>query len=76
VWNFQVHTLDKQHSWDFTVDTDTNQIWTRFDWVARGSIPRVPAAGDRGAEAIGRRDCLARREKCARGRCRRNEDDE
>jgi len=34
VWNFQVHTLDKQHSWDFNVDTDTNQVWTRFDWVA------------------------------------------
>ncbi|HEY5809180.1 MAG TPA: M36 family metallopeptidase [Povalibacter sp.] len=34
VWNFQVHTLDKQHSWDLTVDADTGQVWTRFDWIA------------------------------------------
>jgi extracellular elastinolytic metalloproteinase len=34
VWNFQVHTLDQQHSWDFTVDTDNGQVWTRFDWIA------------------------------------------
>ena len=34
VWNFQIHTLDKQHMWDLTVDADTNQVWTRFDWVA------------------------------------------
>ena len=31
VWNFQIHTLDEQHSWDFTVDADTGQVWTRFD---------------------------------------------
>ena len=34
VWNFQIHTLDKQHMWDLTVDADTGQVWTRFDWVA------------------------------------------
>ena len=34
VWNFQIHTLDKQHMWDLTVDAETNQVWTRFDWVA------------------------------------------
>jgi len=34
VWNFQIHTLDKQHMWDLTVDAATNQVWTRFDWVA------------------------------------------
>lgn len=31
VWNFQIHTLDEQHTWDFTVDADTGQVWTRFD---------------------------------------------
>jgi len=34
VWNFQIHTLDKQHMWDLTVDATTGQVWTRFDWVA------------------------------------------
>jgi len=34
VWNFQIHTLDKQHMWDLTVDAATNEVWTRFDWVA------------------------------------------
>lgn len=34
VWNFQIHTLDKQHMWDLTVDAHTGQVWTRFDWVA------------------------------------------
>jgi extracellular elastinolytic metalloproteinase len=34
VWNFQIHTLDKQHMWDMTVDAGTGQVWTRFDWVA------------------------------------------
>ncbi len=34
VWNFQIHTLDKQHMWDHTVDAETGQVWTRFDWVA------------------------------------------
>lgn len=31
VWNFQINTLDQQHTWDFTVDADTGQVWTRFD---------------------------------------------
>jgi extracellular elastinolytic metalloproteinase len=33
-WNFQIHTLDKQHMWDLTVDANSGQVWTRFDWVA------------------------------------------
>jgi len=34
VWNFQIDTLDQQHTWDFTVDADTAQVWTRFDGTA------------------------------------------
>ncbi len=34
VWNFQVWTLDDDHAFDFTVDAESGQIWTRFDWVA------------------------------------------
>jgi extracellular elastinolytic metalloproteinase len=34
VWNFQIHSLDEEHSWDYTVDADTGQVWTRFDWIA------------------------------------------
>jgi hypothetical protein len=35
VWNFQIHTLDKQHIYDFTVDAASGQVWTRFDWIAQ-----------------------------------------
>ncbi len=31
VWNFQIETIDEQHTWDFTVDAETGQVWTRFD---------------------------------------------
>ncbi|MDD5321663.1 MAG: M36 family metallopeptidase [Methylococcales bacterium] len=34
VWNFQIHTLDQQHVYDFTVDAESGKVWTRFDWVA------------------------------------------
>ncbi|MFZ2169161.1 MAG: M36 family metallopeptidase [Methylococcaceae bacterium] len=34
VWNFQIHTLDQQHVYDFTVDADSGKVWTQFDWVA------------------------------------------
>ena len=34
VWNFQIHTLDEEHSWDYTVDANTGPVWTRFDWIA------------------------------------------
>ncbi|MCI0652978.1 MAG: M36 family metallopeptidase, partial [Methylococcaceae bacterium] len=34
VWNFQIHTLDQQHAYDFTVDAESGKVWTRFDWVA------------------------------------------
>ncbi len=45
VWNFQIHTLDEEHSWDFTVDAESGQVWTRFDWVAGDSyrVYRQPA---------------------------------
>ena len=45
VWNFQIHTLDEEHSWDYTVDADTGQVWTRFDWVAGDQyrVYRAPA---------------------------------
>lgn len=31
VWNFQIQTLDEQHAWDFTVDAENGEVWTRFD---------------------------------------------
>ena len=34
VWNFQIHTLDAQHVYDFTVDANDGKVWTRFDWTA------------------------------------------
>jgi extracellular elastinolytic metalloproteinase len=34
VWNFQIQALDEQHWWDYTVDAETGQVWTRFDWSA------------------------------------------
>jgi extracellular elastinolytic metalloproteinase len=45
VWNFQIHTLDKQHIYDFTVDAASGQVWTRFDWIAQDQYRayRLPA---------------------------------
>ena len=45
VWNFQIHTLDKQHVYDFTVDAASGQVWTRFDWTAQDQYRayRLPA---------------------------------
>ena len=33
VWNFQAFSLDNAHMYDFTVDAQSGEIWTRFDWV-------------------------------------------
>ncbi len=37
VWNFQVHSPDLQHIYDFTVDSGDGKVWTRFDWVTSDS---------------------------------------
>ncbi|MET0401339.1 MAG: extracellular metalloproteinase [Cystobacter sp.] len=44
VWNFQVHTPDSQHVYDMTVDAETGEVWTRFDWVAADNyrVYRIP----------------------------------
>jgi len=34
-WNFQIGTHRGDHYFDVTVDAETGQVWTRFDWVAR-----------------------------------------
>ena len=33
VWNFQLYVPEGNHIWDFTVDAETGDLWTRFDWV-------------------------------------------
>ena len=33
VWRYQIQTHDQFHYWDFTVDADSGEVWTRFDWV-------------------------------------------
>ncbi len=42
VWRFQVHTPDQQHDYDVTVDAQTGEVWTRFDWVASDSYQVYP----------------------------------
>ncbi|QSQ27076.1 M36 family metallopeptidase [Pyxidicoccus parkwayensis] len=42
VWHFQVHTPDQQHDFDVTVDAQTGEVWTRFDWVASDSYKVYP----------------------------------
>ncbi|HEX9185656.1 MAG TPA: M36 family metallopeptidase [Vicinamibacteria bacterium] len=37
VWNFQIHTADRQHIYDMTVDAADGRVWTRFDWVSGDS---------------------------------------
>jgi extracellular elastinolytic metalloproteinase len=34
VWNFQVWTPDGEHAFDYTVDSESGQVWTRTDWVS------------------------------------------
>jgi extracellular elastinolytic metalloproteinase len=41
-WNFQIHTLDGEHVYDFTVDAVSGRVWTRFDWVADASYRVYP----------------------------------
>lgn len=42
VWRFQVHTPDQQHDYDVTVDAQTGEVWTRFDWVADDTYKVYP----------------------------------
>jgi extracellular elastinolytic metalloproteinase len=42
VWHFQVHTPDQQHDYDVTVDAQTGEVWTRFDWVADDTYKVYP----------------------------------
>lgn len=42
VWNFQIHTGDAQHAFDYTVDASTSEVWTRFDWVAGDTYRAYP----------------------------------
>lgn len=42
VWNFQIHTPDEEHMWDYTVDAETGQVWTRFDWTVSDSYRVYP----------------------------------
>lgn len=37
VWRFQVETLDGNHFFDYTVDSDGGTVWTRIDWTASES---------------------------------------
>ncbi|MEM7582055.1 MAG: M36 family metallopeptidase [Acidobacteriota bacterium] len=45
VWNFQLQTTDYDHWFDMTVDAETGDVWTRFDWVNSGDY-RVYAEPD------------------------------
>ncbi|WP_254625171.1 M36 family metallopeptidase [Myxococcus sp. CA051A] len=42
VWNFQVHTPDRRHVYDLTVDATTGEVWTRFDWIASDAYSVYP----------------------------------
>ncbi|MEL7059023.1 MAG: M36 family metallopeptidase, partial [Acidobacteriota bacterium] len=42
VWNFQIDTVDGRHYYDFTVDAETGQVWTRFDWTSDHSYRVYP----------------------------------
>jgi extracellular elastinolytic metalloproteinase len=33
VWRFDVQTNDDNHHFDFTVDAEKGNVWTRFDWT-------------------------------------------
>lgn len=33
VWSFQIHAINREHVFDFTVDAVSGEVWTRFDQV-------------------------------------------
>ncbi|HEX2163943.1 MAG TPA: M36 family metallopeptidase [Thermoanaerobaculia bacterium] len=41
-WNFQLHTLDGRHVYDFTVDAVSGRVWTRIDWVSEATYEVYP----------------------------------
>ena len=46
VWNFQIHTADRAHIYDLTVDASSGDVWTRFDWVAGDSYDVYPGPAE------------------------------
>jgi extracellular elastinolytic metalloproteinase len=44
VWNFQIDLADGSHAYDFTVDAETGQVWTRYDrvWAERYKVYPQP----------------------------------
>ncbi len=42
VWNFQIHTLDEEHSWDYTVDADDRPGVDALRLGRRRPVPRLP----------------------------------
>ncbi|MCC7035022.1 MAG: M36 family metallopeptidase [Acidobacteria bacterium] len=41
-WNFQVWLPDQPHAFDYTVDAESGQVWTRFDWVSADTYRIYP----------------------------------
>ena len=46
VWSFQVHTADREHAFDLTVDAGSGDVWTQFDWVAGDSYRVYPGPAE------------------------------
>ena len=42
VWNFQIYRPEDEHVYDMTVDANSSEIWTRFDWIADDSYRVYP----------------------------------
>jgi extracellular elastinolytic metalloproteinase len=46
VWNFQIHTADRAHVYDLTVDASSGAIWTQADWVKADSHTVYPGPAE------------------------------
>ncbi len=42
VWNFSLERPDSQHWFDMTIDAESGEVWTRFDWVSSDSFRVYP----------------------------------
>ena len=55
-WSFDIHTLDHQHVYEFTVDATTGSVMTRFDQVASSDgysvLPRPAESPNHGGMAF------------------------
>jgi extracellular elastinolytic metalloproteinase len=53
VWNLEIHTFDRQHVYDMTVDALDGTVWTRFDQVSGDSYRAYARPAESPSHVVG-----------------------